>query len=63
MWQVLILIGIILALYLMGKIVKKPSKSIDGVQTEMVKCSSCSLNIPKADAYRKNDLWYCKKEN
>ena len=39
----------------MGKIVKKPSKSIDGVQTEMVKCSSCSLNIPKADAYRKND--------
>ena len=47
----------------MGKIVRKPSNSIDGVKTEMVKCSSCSLNIPKADAYRKNDLWYCKKEN
>ena len=47
----------------MGKIAKKPSYAIDGVKTEMVKCSSCSLNIPKADAYRKNDLWYCKKEN
>ena len=47
----------------MGKIVKKPSTSLDGVKTEMVKCSRCSLNIPKVDAYRKNDLWYCKKEN
>ena len=47
----------------MGKIAKKPSNLIDGVKTEMVKCSSCSLNIPKADAYRKNDLWYCMKKD
>jgi len=62
MFQVLVLISVICLVYLIARL-SSSKKAISNESTEMVKCKTCDLNLPKTDATNANGEWYCSKEH
>ena len=47
MWQLIILIGVILCIYIITRIPKKSKYSLGSDNYEMIKCNKCGVNVPK----------------
>tara|TARA_B100001142_G_scaffold15841_1_gene14813 strand:+ start:1230 stop:1436 length:207 start_codon:yes stop_codon:yes gene_type:complete len=65
MTQLLILIAVIFLIYAIRKISQNSQKKLDyrhKSQIHMVKCASCGLNLPDSEAIKKDNDWYCSKE-
>ena len=63
MLQLLILVGIVVLLFLLSRLNKKEEKGIIKPSFEMVKCKTCGVNLPKNEALKINDEWYCSKKH
>jgi len=61
--QVLLLIVIIGLVYFITTKSRSSNKNISSDGSEMVKCSTCGLNLPKSDALEGNKVWYCSEEH
>jgi len=63
MWQLIILIGVILCIYIVTRIPKKSKYSLGSDNYEMIKCNKCGVNVPKNEAYQNNGSCFCEKKN
>ena len=63
MYQVLILIAVIALVYLIARSARKPVEYLYGESDEMVKCKKCDLNLPKSDAIRSGEDWFCSEKH
>ena len=61
--QVLLLIAIISLVYFITRVSRSKNKNISSDSSEMVKCSTCGLNLPKSDALEGDKAWYCSEEH
>ena len=61
--QVLLLIVIISLVYFIARVSRSKNKNISDSSTEMVKCETCGLNLPKSDALEGDKVWYCSEEH
>ena len=61
MYQVLILIAVITLVYLIARSARKPKANLSEKSTEMVKCEKCSLNLPKSEAIKSGNYWFCSE--
>ena len=62
-YQVLLLIVIIGLVYFITRVSRSKNKNISSDSSEMVKCSTCGLNLPKSDALEGDKVWYCSEEH
>jgi hypothetical protein len=63
MYQVLLLIVIISLVYFITRMSRSSDKDVSSESSEMVKCSTCGLNLPKSDALEGDKAWYCSEEH
>lgn len=67
MYQLLVLLVVIGLVYLLARTFKQDNTSFPESESdsdsEMVKCKNCDLNLPKSEALRYEDDWYCSKEH
>ena len=65
MWQFLILVSVIISIYILTRISNQSRKAIKGnqIETEIVKCKVCNLNIPQTEAIRVDGAWCCAKNH
>jgi len=59
MYQVLILIAVITLVYFIARSTKKPKAILTEKSTEMIKCQKCGLNLPKSEATKSGNSWFC----
>jgi len=60
--QLILILGIIGLIWLYILFKRKPSKK-EKVTLEMVRCDTCGVNIPKAEAIGSEELWFCSEEH
>ena len=63
MYQVLLLIVTISLVYFIVRVSKSKNKNITSDSSEMVKCLTCGLNLPKSVALEGDKVWYCSEEH
>ena len=65
MWQFLILVSVIISIYILTRISNQSRKAIKGnqIETELVKCKECNLNIPQTEAIRVDGAWCSAKKH
>jgi hypothetical protein len=63
MYPVLFLIAIVSLIYLIVKLSRSGTKTLSSGNNEIVKCTTCGLNLPKSDALEGDKVWYCSEEH
>tara|TARA_X000000368_G_scaffold124602_1_gene97738 strand:- start:4982 stop:5188 length:207 start_codon:yes stop_codon:yes gene_type:complete len=62
-YQILLLIVIIGLVYFITTKSRSINQNISSDENEMVKCSTCGLNLLKSDALKGYKVWYCSEEH